>query len=149
MDHDHYADDYLESVLEDCRTIAVVGASTDDKRPSFWVTGFLLGKGYTVYPVNPRHVDEVLLGRPVLASLAEVPEPIDLVDVFRHPSAFPATVEDVLRLRHRPKAIWGQLGVRDDAAAKRAEEAGIHVVMDRALVTEYALVYSKTHAKAG
>lgn len=146
MNHDHYGDDYLESVLEDCKTIAVVGASTDDKRPSFWVTGFLLGKGYKVYPVNPRHVDQMLLGRPVLASLAEVPEPIDLVDVFRNSCAFPATVEDVLRLRHRPKAIWGQLGVRNDEAARRAEKAGIRVVMNRALVTEYALVYSKTHA---
>lgn len=148
MDHDHYTDDYLETVLEDCKSVAIVGASTDDKRPSFWVTGFLLGKGYTVYPVNPTHAGQTILGHKIYASLQELPEPVDLVDVFRRSSEFPGVIEDVLRLRHRPKAIWGQLGVRDDAAARRAEAAGIRVVMDRALVAEYALVYGKTHGQA-
>ncbi|MBR0556045.1 CoA-binding protein [Ciceribacter sp. L1K23] len=148
MDHDHYTDAYLEAVLEDCKSVAIIGASIDDKRPSFWVTGFLLGKGYTVYPVNPSHAGKTILGRHIYASLGDLPERVDLVDVFRRSSEFAGVVEEVLALRRRPKAIWAQLGVRDDGAARRAEDAGIRVVMDRALVTEYALVYGKTHGQA-
>ncbi|MBO3759802.1 CoA-binding protein [Ciceribacter sp. L1K22] len=148
MDHDHYTDAYLEAVLEDCKSVAIIGASIDDKRPSFWVTGFLLGKGYTVYPVNPSYAGKTILGRHIYASLGDLPERVDLVDVFRRLSEFAGVVEEVLALRRRPKAIWAQLGVRDDGAARRAEESGIRVVMDRALVTEYALVYGKTHGQA-
>lgn len=148
MKHDTYADAYLAGILGSARSVAIVGASLKDNRPSHWVTGFLLGKGYHVYPVNPLHVGERILGQPIYARLSDIPEPIDLVDVFRRADQFASVVEEVLRLPDLPQAIWGQLGVRDDAAAARAEAAGIKVVMDRALVTEYPLVYEMSHSHA-
>lgn len=144
----HYSDSQIAEILGSIHTVAIVGASLKDDRPSFWVTGFLLGKGYTVYPINPAHAGKTLLGRTVLASLADLPEPVDLVDIFRRSETFGATVDEVLRMPDPPKAIWGQLGVRDDKAAARAEAAGIKVFMDRSLVSEYALVYGKSHGRA-
>ena len=148
MMHDTYSDAYLAEILGKARTIAVVGASVRDNRPSHWVTGFLLGKGYHVFPVNPQHRGERILDQPVFARLADIPEPIDIVDVFRHADDFGEVVDEVLRLPTLPRAIWGQLSVRDDTAAARAEAAGIKVVMDRALVTEYPLVYELSHPAA-
>ncbi|MBA3039612.1 MAG: CoA-binding protein [Alphaproteobacteria bacterium] len=148
MMHDTYSDAYLAGILGSARTIAIVGASLKDNRPSHWVTGFLLGKGYHVFPVNPEHAGEKILGQTIYARLANIPEPVDLVDVFRRSEHFAEVVDEVLHLPDLPMAIWGQLGVRDDAAAARAEAAGIKVVMDRALVTEYPLVYELTHANA-
>ncbi|MBW8300797.1 MAG: CoA-binding protein [Hydrogenophaga sp.] len=148
MKHDTYSDADLAGILGKAHTIAIVGASLRDNRPSHWVTGFLLGKGYHVYPVNPAHAGEKILGQTIYARLDDIPEPIDLVDVFRRSEHFSEVVDEVLRLPHLPMAIWGQLGVRDDAAAARAEAAGIKVVMDRALVTEYPLVYELSHSSA-
>lgn len=148
MKHDTYADAYLAGILGSARTVAIVGASLKDNRPSHWVTGFLLGKGYHVYPVNPLHAGERILGQLIYSRLSDIPEPIDLVDVFRRSDQLASVVEEVLRLPDLPQAIWGQLGVRDDAAAARAEAAGIKVVMDRALVTEYPLVYEMSHPHA-
>lgn len=148
MNSVHYSDSQIAELLGSIHKVAVVGASLKDDRPSFWVTGFLLGKGYTVYPVNPAHAGKTLLGRPVLAGLADLPEPVDLVDVFRRPEAFAATVDEVLKMPVLPRAIWGQIGVHDDEAAARAEAAGVRVFMDRSLVSEYALVYGKSHGQA-
>ncbi|MDQ0454043.1 CoA-binding protein [Rhizobium paknamense] len=148
MNHDAYDNGFLRQILSRVHTIAVVGASLRDDRPSHWVTGFLLGKGYRVFPVNPAAAGRHILGQPVYESLAAVPEPIDLVDVFRKADAFSGVVDEVLALPHRPLAIWGQLGVRDDAAAARAEAAGIAIVMNRALVAEYRLVYEAQHPAA-
>ncbi|MBV2187346.1 MAG: CoA-binding protein [Rhizobium sp.] len=146
MKHGTYSDVYLAGILGSVRTIAIVGASLRDNRPSHWVTGFLLGKGYHVFPVNPQHAGERILGQAIYAKLADIPEPIDLVDVFRRSEHLSEVVDEVLRLSKPPMAIWGQLGVRDDVAAGRAEAAGIKVVMDRALVTEYPLIYELSHA---
>ena len=148
MDHERYDDDYIAGIRSDTKTVAVLGASLHDNRPSHWITGFLLGKGYRVYPVNPVYAGEVILGQTILSSLSDISEPIDLVDVFRRADQFASVIDDILSLKHRPAVIWGQLGVRDDAAAKKAEAAGIKVVMDRALVTEYQLVYGKSHPQA-
>lgn len=145
MLHDHYANNYLAGILATARNVAVVGASTNDRRPSQWIAGFLLGKGYHVFPVNPLHAGETILGQHVYASLADIPEPIDLVDVFRRSEHLDALVDEVLAMTPRPTAIWTQLGVRDDAAAARAEAAGLKVVMNRALVSEYPLVYEALH----
>ena len=117
--------------------IAVVGASPNDARPSHGVMGFLLGKGYRVIPVNPGQAGKEILGRTVYASLGDIPEPVDMVDVFRAPEALPSVVDEVLAMKTRPKAIWGQLSVRHDAAAAKAEAAGIDVVMDRCPAIEY------------
>lgn len=145
MNHDFYANSDLADILATAKNVAVLGASPDDKRPSHWISGFLLGKGYRVFPVNPLHTGELILGQRVYGSLAEIPEPIHLVDVFRRPEHLAGIVEDVLALSPRPAAIWCQLGIRDDAAAARAEAGGIRVVMNRALVSEYPLVYERMH----
>ncbi|WP_027486164.1 CoA-binding protein [Allorhizobium undicola] len=145
MNHDSYEDAYLRNILASSHTVALVGASLRDDRPSHWVMGFLLGKGYRVFPVNPLIAGHEIHGRKVLPSLAAIPVAIDLVDVFRSSDAFGAVVDEVLALQPRPRAIWGQLGVRDDKAAARAEKAGIDVVMNRALVAEYPLVYEAQH----
>ncbi|RKE85229.1 CoA-binding protein [Rhizobium sp. AG855] len=146
MNHDTYLNDYLAEILKSAHNVAVVGASTNDHRPSHWISGFLLGKGYRVFPVNPAHAGGTILGQRVYASLSDIPEPIDLVDVFRRSDQLDQIVEEVLTMTPHPKAIWCQLGVRDDAAAARAEAAGIKMVMNRALVSEYPLVYELTHA---
>jgi hypothetical protein len=146
MNHDTYLNSYLADILATVKNVAVVGASTDDKRPSHWISGFLLGKGYHVFPVNPLHRGERILGQRVYGTLAEIPEPIHLVDIFRRPEHLQAIVDEVLAMQPLPAAIWCQLGIRDDAAAARAEAAGIKVVMNRALVSEYPLVYERMHA---
>ncbi|MDH4414417.1 MAG: CoA-binding protein [Rhizobium sp.] len=146
MNHDTYLNSYLADILATAKNVAVVGASTDDKRPSHWISGFLLGKGYRVFPVNPLHRGEMILGQRVYGSLSEISEPIHLVDVFRRAEHLDAIVEEVLAMAPRPAAIWCQLGIRNDAAAERAEAAGIKMVMNRALVCEYPLVYERMHS---
>ena len=143
MNHDHYPDSYIRHILGSVRTIAVLGASPNDARPSHGVMGFLLGKGYRVIPVNPGHAGKTILGQTVQARLSDIAEPIDMVDVFRASSQFGAVVDEVLAMRPLPKVIWGQFTVRDDAAAALAEAAGIQVVMDRCPVTEYPVLMLK------
>jgi predicted CoA-binding protein len=130
-DHDHYSAEDLRDTLGSVRTIALLGASPKPDRPSFGVMRFLLSKGYTVYPVNPGQAGKEILGQTVYATMADIPEPIDMVDVFRAPEYLGEVVAEALALPNRPKVIWGQLTVRDDEAVKPAEAAGIRVVMDR------------------
>lgn len=137
MNHDSYTDYYLADILRDTRVIALVGASPNPERPSNRVMAFLLRKGYRVLPVNPGQAGKEIHGQLVHARLADISEPIDMVDVFRAASALPALVDEVLSLNPLPKVIWGQLSVRDDRAAERAEAAGMKVVMDRCPAIEY------------
>jgi predicted CoA-binding protein len=137
MHHDAYPDYYLADILRETKTIALVGASPKPERPSYRVMAFLLRKGYRVIPVNPGHAGGAILDQPVVARLADIGEAIDMVDVFRATSALPALVDEILSLPALPKVIWGQLSVRDDAAAAKAEAAGIKVVMDRCPAIEY------------
>ncbi|MGQ2902855.1 MAG: CoA-binding protein [Neoaquamicrobium sediminum] len=137
MNHDSYDNAYIADILNTAKTIAVVGASANDVRPSFFVTKYLIDKGYTVFPINPGHAGKEILGRMTYARLADVPEPIDMVDIFRASAAVPAIVDEVLALDPLPKVIWMQLTVRHDEAAARAEEAGIKVVMNRCPKIEY------------
>lgn len=130
-DHDHYSAEYLKEILASVKTIALVGASPKPDRPSFGVMRFLLSKGYKVHPVNPGQAGKEILGQTVYATMADIPEAIDMVDVFRAPEYLGEVVADSLALTDRPKVIWGQLSVRNDEAVKPAEEAGIKVVMDR------------------
>ncbi len=131
MNHDHYPDSYISGVLAECKTIALVGASPNEARPSFGVMRFLLGKGYKVTPVNPGQAGKEILGQKVSATLADLSEPVDMIDVFRASQAIPALADEILALPWRPKVVWMQLAIRDDAAAKRLEAAGIKVVMNR------------------
>jgi len=130
-DHDHYNAEDLKAILGQVKTIALLGASPKPDRPSFGVMRFLLSKGYTVYPVNPGQAGKEILGQTVYATMADIPDEIDMVDVFRAPEYLGEVVAEALALTNRPKVIWGQLSVRDDEAVKPAEEAGIRVVMDR------------------
>jgi predicted CoA-binding protein len=137
MNHDAYDNAYITGILNSVKTIAMVGASANDVRPSYFVLKYLLGKGFSVFPINPGQAGKEILGRMTYARLADVPEPIDMVDVFRGSTAVPGVVDEVLRLDPLPKVIWMQLGVRHDEAAARAEAAGINVVMNRCPKIEY------------
>ena len=138
MDHETYDNAYISGILNDVRTIAIVGASANDVRPSYFVTKYLIDKGYDVHPVNPGQAGKEILGRRVYASLAEVPAAIDMVDIFRPSAAVPGVVDEALALDPLPKVIWMQLTVRHDEAAAKAEAAGIKVVMNRCPKIEYA-----------
>ena len=138
MDHETYDNAYISGILNDVRTIAIVGASANDVRPSYFVTKYLIDKGYEVHPVNPGQAGKEILGRRVYASLAEVPGAIDMVDIFRPSAAVPGVVDEALALDPLPKVIWMQLTVRHDEAAAKAEAAGIKVVMNRCPKIEYA-----------
>jgi predicted CoA-binding protein len=129
LDHEHYPDEYLRDILESAHTIAVVGASPRRERPSHRVMAYLQRRGYRAIPVNPNAMGDAINGERVYASLTEVPEPIDMVDVFRRTEAAGGVVDQAIAIG--AKVVWMQLGVRDDAAATRAEAAGLKVVMNR------------------
>ncbi|GAB5508292.1 MAG: CoA-binding protein [Rhizobiaceae bacterium] len=138
MNHDTYDNSYISGILNAVKTIAIVGASANDVRPSFFVAKYLIDKGYEVFPVNPGQAGKEILGRTTYASLAAVPKPIDMVDIFRGSDAVPAIMDEVLALKPLPSVVWTQLTVRHDEAAARAEAAGIKVVMNRCPKIEYA-----------
>jgi predicted CoA-binding protein len=129
MKHDAYSDAYLRDILTGVRTIAVVGASPRPNRPSHGVMRFLQRHGYRAIPVNPMAGSAEILGERVYRSLAEIGEPIDMVDIFRRSELAGAVVDEAIAIG--AKAVWMQLDVRDDAAAARAEAAGLKIVMDR------------------
>lgn len=129
MNHDNYSDDYLRGIFRRVKTIAMVGASPRPERASYRVMQFLQRRGFRVIPVNPQAAGETLHGEKIYAALAEVPETIDLVDIFRRSELVLPVVDDAIT--KGTKVIWMQLGVRDDAAAAKAEAAGIDVVMNR------------------
>jgi predicted CoA-binding protein len=131
QDHDYYSNDYIRDILLSVKTIALTGASPKEVRPSHSVMQFLLAQGYHVIPVNPGQAGRTILGQKVYARLADVPERIDMVDVFRNSSAVAGVVEEALALQPLPRVIWTQLGVWDETAARKAERAGIQVVMNR------------------
>lgn len=131
MNHDNYPADYISGILESVKTIALVGASSKEMRPSHSVMKFLLSEGYDVIPVNPGLAGQMLLGRLVYARLADIPKPVDMIDIFRNSIAAGGVVDEALNLVQKPSVIWMQLGVRHDAAAARAEAQGIKVVMNR------------------
>ena len=135
--HDRYADAAIRAILQATRTIALVGASANPARPSWIVLKYLLDRGYAVTPVNPGLAGGMLLGRPVAASLDAVSGPLDMVEIFRNSAAAGPLVDAALALDPLPKVIWMQLGVRDDAAAARAEARGVTVVMNRCPKIEY------------
>lgn len=137
MNHDTYDNAYIGGILNSVRSIAIVGASANDVRPSYFVTKYMIDKGFEVYPINPGQAGRQILGRPCFARLADVPVAIDMVDVFRASAAVPAILDEVLALDPLPKVLWLQLGIRNDAAAERAEAAGVNVVMNRCPKIEY------------
>jgi O-acetylhomoserine (thiol)-lyase len=141
VDHDAYADDYIRSVLASVRTIAMVGASPSWNRPSNFAMKYLQSKGYRVIPVNPRATGEEILGETVYAALKDVPVKVDMVDIFRTSEAAGPITDEAIAIGAR--VVWMQLGVRNDAAAKRAEAAGLSVVMDRCPKIEFSRLYGE------
>lgn len=137
MNHDHYPPDYIQSILESVKTIAMIGASAKEIRPSHLVMKYLLGKDYEVIPINPGLAGGEILGQRVYAALKDVPKRLDMVDIFKNSEAAGGMVDQALQLVPLPKVIWMQLTVRNDAAAQRAEARGVKVVMNRCPKMEY------------
>jgi predicted CoA-binding protein len=137
MNHDSYDPKTIRDVLGSVKTIAVVGASANPARPSYGVMRFLIDKGYRVLPVNPGHAGGEILGQTVYARLADIGESVDMVDVFRAADQLSGVIDEALALDPKPRVIWGQLTVRDDKAAEKAEAEGVTVIMDRCPAIEY------------
>lgn len=135
MNHDAYDDGYIAAILRQTRIIAMVGASPNWNRPSYFAMKYLQSKGYRVIPVNPAVAGQEILGEKVHATLADVPGPIDMVDIFRNAEAAGPIVDAAIA--RGAKVVWMQLGVRNDEAAARAEAAGLKVVMNRCPKIEF------------
>jgi hypothetical protein len=143
MNHDAYPDSYIRGILNTVKTVGMVGFSPKENRPSYFVFKYLIERGYRVVPINPGHAGKEVLGQKIFASLSDIPVPIDMIDIFRAPENVPAIVDEALTLASRPQVIWMQLTVRNDEAAKRAEEAGLKVVMNRCPKIEYGRLSSE------
>ncbi|HZP77178.1 MAG TPA: CoA-binding protein [Pseudolabrys sp.] len=143
MDHNTYADSYIRGILNTVKTIAMVGISPKDNRPSYFAFKYLLERGYRMIPVNPGQAGKEILGQKVYGRLADIPEPVDMVDVFRASQYALPVVEEAIAMQPRPQVIWMQLGIRNDAAAAKAEGAGMKVVMNRCPKIEYGRLSSE------
>ena len=127
----------LARIFRESRTIAVLGATNDRARPAYYVPAYLKSRGYLVQGVNPILEGEELFGAPVVAALADLPEPVDVIDVFRRPAFLAGHATEILALPWKPAVVWFQLGIRHDTAARRLAEAGIHVVQDRCMMPDH------------
>jgi predicted CoA-binding protein len=143
MDHESYDDSYIRGILNSMKTIAMVGVSAKDSRPSYFAFKYLLERGYRMIPVNPGLVGKDLLGQKAYARLADIPEPVDMIDIFRASAFALPIVEEALKMQPRPRVVWMQLGVRNDAAAALAEQNGMKVVMNRCPKIEYGRLSSE------
>ncbi|MGB2932675.1 MAG: CoA-binding protein [Methyloceanibacter sp.] len=135
MNHDTYSDAYIRGILSTCRIFAVVGASPTPSRPSYFVMKYLMAKGFHILPVNPAYAGSEIVGQKAYAALAEIGTPVDVVDIFRNSEAALQVTREAIDLD--AKVVWMQLGVRNDEAAKLAEDAGLKVVMNRCPKIEY------------
>jgi predicted CoA-binding protein len=143
MNHDQYPDSYIRGILNTVKTIAMVGFSPKDNRPSYFAFKYLLERGYRMIPVNPGQAGKDVLGQKVYAKLSDIPEPVDMVDIFRASEHVLPIVQEALTLKPNPQVIWMQLSVRNDEAAALAEQAGIKVVMNRCPKIEYGRLSSE------
>ncbi len=134
-----YSDDLIKSILRSTRTIAMVGASGNEMRPSYFAMKYLLDKGFLIHPINPGMAGKQILGRTVYASLKDVPAPVDMVDIFRDSKAALGIVDEALAEKDRLgiETIWMQLGIINEEAAAKARAAGLNVIMDRCPKIEY------------
>ena len=130
-------DAQLREILQTSPTIAVLGLHHEPEKAAFYVPEYLHDEGYRIIGVNPQFRGEVLFGEKVRDTLAEIAEPVDLVDVFRRPELIPQHVEDILAMRPRPKVVWFQLGIRHDDSARILESAGITVVQNRCTLADH------------
>ena len=137
MNHDQYPDELIRGILNSVKTIALVGASSNEVRPSYFVLKYLSQRGYRIIGVNPGLAGQEVLGCPFYAKLADIPEPLDMVEIFRNSEAASGIVDEALALDPLPKVIWMQLSVRNDEAAARAEDQGVTVIMNRCPKIEF------------
>jgi predicted CoA-binding protein len=143
MNHDAYPDNYIREILNGVKSIAMVGASPVNVRPSYFAFKYLAQRGYDMIPVNPGQVGNSLLGKPFVASLHDIGRPVDMVDIFRSSAHVMPLVEQALTMNPLPKVIWMQLGARNDEAAAKAEANGLKVVMNRCPKIEYGRLSSE------
>ena len=143
MNYDAYPDSYIRGILNTVKTIAMVGASEKENRPSYFAFKYLLERGYHMIPVNPGHAGETMLGQKIYARLSDIPQPIDMVDIFRASQYALPIVQEALSLKPRPQVIWMQLGIRNDETAALAEANGMKVVMNRCPKIEYGRLSSE------
>lgn len=143
MNHDAYPDSYIRGILKTVKTIAMVGFSPKENRPSYFAFKYLLERGYRVIPVNPGQAGKEVLGQKVYGKLSDIPEPVDMVDIFRASEHVMPIVQEALTLAPKPQVIWMQLTVRNDEAAALAEQAGLKVVMNRCPKIEYGRLSSE------
>jgi len=143
MNHDSYDDRYIRGILNTVKTIAMVGVSANVSRPSYFAFKYLLERRYHMIPVNPGLAGGELLGQKVYAKLADIPEPVDMVDIFRASQYAVDIVQQALAMTPRPHVIWMQLGIRNDEAAALAEANGLKVVMNRCPKIEYGRLSSE------
>lgn len=143
MNHDSYPDNYIRGILNTVKTIAMVGFSPKENRPSYFVFKYLIERGFRVIPVNPGHAGKEVLGQKIYASLPDIPEPVDMIDIFRASEHVLPIVQQAIELKPKPRVIWMQLTVRNDEAAKLAEDAGLKVVMNRCPKIEYGRLSSE------
>lgn len=138
-----YSDTFLTEILTRTKVVAVVGVSLNPVRPSYYVARYLGLKGYTVIPVNPGHAGKELFGQTVRASLADIPEPVDMVDIFRRTDAVPQIVDEALENLPNLKTIWMQIGVEHAEAAAKAEARGLDVIQNRCPKIEYQRLFGE------
>src|ERR1035437_9545165 len=143
MNDDTYPDSYIRGILNTVKTIAMVGISPKDNRPSYFAFKYLQDRGYRMIPVNPGQAGQKILGQKVYATLSEIPEPVDMVDIFRASEHVLPIVQEALTLNPKPQVIWMQLTVRNEEAARLAEQAGLKVVMNRCPKIEYGRLSSE------
>ena len=143
MNHDSYDDSYIRGILNTVKTIAMVGVSANTSRPSYFAFKYLLERGYHMIPVNPGLAGQELLGQKVYGKLADILEPVDMVDIFRASQYALGIVQEALALKPRPQVVWMQLGIRNDEAAQLAEVNGLKVVMNRCPKIEYGRLSSE------
>jgi hypothetical protein len=143
MNHDAYSDSYIRGILNTVKTIAMVGISPKENRPSYFAFKYLMERGYRMIPINPGQAGKTILGQKVYAKLSDIPDPIDMVDVFRGSEHVLPIVQEAVALKPKPQVIWMQLLVRNDEAAKLAEDAGLKVVMNRCPKIEYGRLSSE------
>jgi len=143
MNHDNYPDNYIRGILNTVKTIAMVGISPKENRPSYFAFKYLLERGYHMIPVNPGQAGKLILNQKVYARLSDIPEPIDMVDIFRASEHVLPVVEEALKLQPKPQVIWMQLTIRNEEAARLAEAEGLKVVMNRCPKIEYGRLSSE------
>ena len=139
MPYPDYPDALIARILRSVKTIAMVGASANEARPSYFAMKYLLDKGFNIIPVNPGQSGKEILGQKVYARITDLPPPVDMIDIFRNSEAAGPITDEAIANKDRlgVKILWMQLGVINEEAAKRAEEAGLTVIMNRCPKIEY------------